>query len=43
MNRYMPGMLSSMLILIVPAFFICVGLSVMVYRRWRSSDDEGRL
>lgn len=43
MNRYMPGMLSSMLILIVPAFFICVGLSVMAYRRWQSSDDEGQL
>ncbi|HEY5022181.1 MAG TPA: hypothetical protein VII30_06805 [Gemmatimonadaceae bacterium] len=40
MNRYMPGMLSSMLILIVPAFLICVGLTVMAYRRWQSPDDE---
>ena len=43
MNRYMPGMLSAMLILIVPAFLICVGLTVMVYRRWQSSDEEPRL
>jgi hypothetical protein len=40
MNRYMPGMLSSMLILIVPAFLICVGLTVMAYRKWQSPDDE---
>jgi hypothetical protein len=43
MNRYMPGMLASMLILIVPAFAICVGLSLMAWRRWRSSDGEGPL
>jgi hypothetical protein len=42
MNRYMPGMLGAMLILIVPAFLICAGLTVMVYRRWRSSDEERR-
>jgi chromate transport protein ChrA len=42
MNRYMPGMLSAMLILIVPAFLICVGLTVMVYRRWQSSDEDSR-
>jgi hypothetical protein len=41
MNRYMPGMLSSMLVLIVPAFGICVGLTVMAYRRWKS-DQESR-
>jgi chromate transport protein ChrA len=40
MNHYMPGMLAAMLILIVPAFLICAGLTVMVYRRWQSSDDE---
>jgi hypothetical protein len=40
MNRYMPGMLSAMLILIVPAFLICVGLTVMAYRKWQSPDDE---
>jgi hypothetical protein len=40
MNRYMPGMLSAMLILIVPAFLICVGLTVVAYRKWQSSDDE---
>jgi chromate transport protein ChrA len=39
MNRYMPGMLSAMLILIVPAFLICVGLTVMAYRKWQSSED----
>ena len=39
MNRYMPGMLTSMLILIVPAFLICVGLTFMAYRRWKS--DQG--
>jgi hypothetical protein len=39
MNRYMPGMLTSMLVLIVPAFLICVGLTVMAYRRWKS--DQG--
>lgn len=39
MNRYMPGMLGAMLILIVPAFLICVGLTVMAYRRWQSSDQ----
>jgi hypothetical protein len=38
MNRYMPGMMSAMLVLIIPAFAICVGLTIMVYRRWRSSD-----
>jgi hypothetical protein len=42
MNRYMPGMLASMLILIVPAFLICLGLTVMAYRRWNSSDEEPR-
>jgi hypothetical protein len=43
MNRYMPGMLGAMLILIIPAFLICAGLTVMVYRRWQSSDEEPRL
>jgi hypothetical protein len=42
MNRFMPGMLASMLILIVPAFLICLGLTVMAYRRWNSSDEEPR-
>jgi hypothetical protein len=42
MNRYMPGMLGAMLILIIPAFLICAGLTVMVYRRWQSSDEEPR-
>jgi hypothetical protein len=42
MNRYMPGMLSAMLILIVPAFLICVGMTVMAYRRWQSSDEDSR-
>ena len=40
MNRYMPGMLGAMFILIVPAFLICAGLAVMAYRKWQSSDDE---
>lgn len=40
MNRYMPGMLSAMLILIVPAFLICVGLTVLAYRKWQSPDEE---
>lgn len=39
MNRYMPGMLSSMLILIVPAFLICTGFAIVAYRKWQSSDD----
>jgi hypothetical protein len=39
MNRYMPGMLSAMLILIVPAFLICAGLAVMAWRKWQSSED----
>jgi hypothetical protein len=42
MNHYMPGMLGAMLILIVPAFLICAGLTVMVYRRWQSSDEKPR-
>jgi hypothetical protein len=42
MNRYMPGMLSAMLILIVPAFLICVGLTVLAYRKWQSPDEEPR-
>jgi len=42
MNRYMPGMLSAMLILIVPAFLICSGLAVMAYRKWQSPDEEPR-
>jgi hypothetical protein len=40
MNRYMPGMLAAMLILIVPAFVICAGLTVMAYRRWKSPDES---
>jgi hypothetical protein len=43
MNRYMPGMLGAMLILIVPAFLICTGLAVIAYRKWQSSDEEPRL
>ncbi|MEA2761864.1 MAG: hypothetical protein QOD47_1148 [Gemmatimonadaceae bacterium] len=39
MNRYMPGMLASMLVLIVPAFAVCVGLTVIAYRRWKA--DQG--
>ncbi len=39
MNRYMPGMLAAMLVLIVPAFLVCVGLTVMAYRKWQSSDE----
>ena len=39
MNRYMPGMLSAMLVLIVPAFLICAGLAVMAWRKWQSSED----
>ncbi len=42
MNRYMPGMLIAMLILIVPAFLICTGLTVAAYRKWQSSDEESR-
>jgi preprotein translocase subunit YajC len=42
MNRYMPGMLSAMLILIVPAFLICAGFAFMVYRRWQSPDEKPR-
>ncbi len=42
MNRYMPGMLAAMIILIVPAFLICAGLAVMAYRKWQSSDEESR-
>ena len=42
MNRYMPGMMSAMLILIVPAFLICAGLAVMAYRKWQSSDGDSR-
>ena len=39
MNRYMPGMLEAMFILIVPEFLICAGVTVMAYRKWRSSDE----
>lgn len=42
MNRYMPGMMSAMLVLIVPAFLICVGLAVLAYRKREGSTDEGR-
>jgi len=42
MNRYMPGMLGAMLILIVPAFLICAGLTVMAYRKWQSPDEDPR-
>ena len=34
MNRYMPGMMSAMLILIVPAFLICSVVAVVAYRKW---------
>lgn len=40
MNHYMPGMLTAMLILIVPAFLICAGLAIVVYRKWGSSSGE---
>ena len=40
MNRYMPGMLEAMLILIVPAFLICTGLTIMVCRKWQSDRDQ---
>ena len=33
---------SVMLILIVPAFLICVGMTVMAYRKWQSSDEDSR-
>jgi hypothetical protein len=36
----MPGMLSAMLILIVPAFLICVAVAVVAYRRRRASADD---
>jgi hypothetical protein len=42
MNRYMPGMMSAMLVLIVPAFLICVGLAVLAYRKWEGSNGESR-
>jgi hypothetical protein len=41
-NRYMPGMLGAMLVLIVPAFLICAGLAVLVYRKWDASNDNHR-
>ena len=40
MNRYMPGMLGAMLVLIVPAFLICTGLAVAAYRKWGASDGQ---
>ncbi len=40
MNRYMPGMLGAMLVLIVPAFLICAGLAVAAYRKWGASDGQ---
>jgi hypothetical protein len=39
-NRYMPGMLSAMVILIVPAFLICAGLAFLAYRRWQADEDS---
>jgi chromate transport protein ChrA len=42
MNRYMPGMLASMLVLIVPAFLICVGLTILAYRRWKADQAQRR-
>ncbi len=40
MNRYMPGMLSAMVVLIVPAFLICAGLAVAAYRKWKAPNGE---
>jgi hypothetical protein len=40
MNRYMPGMLGAMLVLIVPAFLICTGLTIIAYRKWQSDRDQ---
>ena len=40
MNRYMPGMLGAMLVLIVPAFLICAGLAIVAYRKWGDSNGE---
>ena len=33
----MPGMLTGMFALIVPSFLVCVGIAILVYRKWDTS------
>ena len=36
----MPGMLSGMVALVLPSFLVCVGIAVLVYRRWNTSAED---
>lgn len=35
-------MLPAMLIVVLPAFLICTGITILAYRRWRSDESESR-
>ena len=40
MARYMSAMKGGMLILVLPSFFVCAGIALMVYRRWEGNARE---
>jgi hypothetical protein len=39
-SQFMSAMMSSMLILAAPAFFVVTGIAVLVYRRWKRDDED---
>ncbi len=41
MTAFMHAMMSGMLILVVPAFFICTAIAVMAYRKRNQCADAG--
>jgi hypothetical protein len=42
MPMSMNEMLPAMLIVVLPAFLICTGITVLAYRRWRSDNADSR-
>jgi hypothetical protein len=36
MPMTMNAMLPAMLIVVVPAFLVCTGITVLIWRRWRN-------
>jgi hypothetical protein len=36
----MPGMMAGMFVLILPSFLVCVGITILVARRWKASAEE---
>ena len=38
--HFMNAIMSSMLILAAPAFFVVTGIAVLAYRKWKSDGEE---